>query len=72
MRRFSKVTDELELVDLPLSGSNFTWSRGLLNQNIAHLDRFLVSLDSLDHFGNVTQLTLPRPTSDHAPICLEC
>ena len=43
----------------------------MLNQNMACLDRFLVSLDWLDHFGNVTQLKLPRPTSNHAPILLE-
>ena len=42
------------------------------NQTMARLDRFLVSLNWMDHLGNVTtQLKLPRPTSDHALILLE-
>ena len=72
MRQFSYFIDELELIDLPLLGGNFTWSGGLRNQNLAHLDRFLVSQDWLDRYGNVVQLKLPRPTSDHAPILLDC
>ena len=73
MRQFSYFFDELELINLPLLGGNFTWSRGLRNQNLARLDRFLVSQDWLDHYGNVVQLKLlPRPTSDHAPILLDC
>ena len=28
MRRFSEVIDEMELVDLPLSGGNFNWRGG--------------------------------------------
>ena len=71
MRQFSDFSDELELIDLPLLGGNFTWSGGLRNQNLARLDRFLVSQDWLDHYGNVMQLKLPRPTSDHAPILLD-
>ena len=72
MRRFSEVICDLELVDLPMSGGNFTWRGGMSNQTMARLDRFLVSLDWMDHLGNVTQRKLPRPTSDHAPIPLEC
>ena len=45
MRLFSKVIDDLDLVDLPLLGSSFTWSGGLQNQSLACLDRFLVSQD---------------------------
>ena len=29
MRGFSDAIDDLELVDLPLNGGNFTWSGGL-------------------------------------------
>ena len=72
MRQFSKFIDELELIDLPLLGDNFTWSGGLRNQNMARLDRFLVSQDWIDHHGNVVQLKLPRPTFDHAPLLLDC
>ncbi|RVW78488.1 hypothetical protein CK203_050435 [Vitis vinifera] len=44
MRRFAETVDDLELVDLPLQGGEFTWNEGLNNQAWARLDRFLVSL----------------------------
>ena len=31
MRQFSEFIDELELIDLPLLGGNFTWSGGFQN-----------------------------------------
>ena len=71
MRQFSEFIDELELIDLTMLGGNFTWSGGLRNQNMACLDRFLVSQVWIDHHGNVVQLKLPRPTSDHAPLLLD-
>ena len=64
MRRFSEVIDDLELVDLPLLGGNFTWSGGSQNHYHACLDKYLVSQDCLDHFSKVEQLKLPKPTSD--------
>ena len=72
MRQFSEFIDEMKLIDLPLLRGNFTWSGGLQNQNLARLDRFLVSQDWIDHHGNVVQLKLPRPTSNHAPLLLDC
>ena len=72
MRQFSKFIDEWELIDLLLLGDNFTWSGGLRNQKLARLDRFLVSQDWIDHHGNVVQLKLPRPTSDHASLLMDC
>ena len=72
MRRFSKVIDELDLVDLHLLGGKFMWSGGLHNHNLARLDRFLNSQDWLENVGIVAQLKLSRPTFDHAPILLEC
>ncbi|RVX17546.1 LINE-1 retrotransposable element ORF2 protein [Vitis vinifera] len=71
MRRFAQIVDDLELVDLPLQGGEFTWSGGLNNQAWARLDRFLVSPSWLDQFSGVTQGRLSRPISDHFPIVLE-
>ncbi|RVW40408.1 putative ribonuclease H protein [Vitis vinifera] len=34
MRRFAETVDELELVDMPLQGGEFTWNGGLNNQGI--------------------------------------
>ena len=63
--------DDLELVDLPLQGGEFTWNGGLNNQAWARLDRFLVSQSWLDQFSGVTQSRLSQPISDHFPIVLE-
>ncbi|RVW34945.1 Transposon TX1 uncharacterized 149 kDa protein [Vitis vinifera] len=71
MRRFSEVLDELTLRDLPLQGGPYTWSGGLNGQSRSRLDRFLISEDWENHFSGVSQCTLPRPVSDHAPILLD-
>ena len=68
MRRFSQIIDELELKDVPLQEGVFTWTSGPRNQIIARLDRFLITDDWENYFGNVTQSTLPRPLSNHFPI----
>ncbi|RVW72110.1 hypothetical protein CK203_054771 [Vitis vinifera] len=34
MRRFAETVDDLELVDMPLQGGEFTWNGGLNNQGI--------------------------------------
>ncbi|RVW97997.1 hypothetical protein CK203_029087 [Vitis vinifera] len=70
MRRFAQVVDELELIDLPLQGGVLIWSGGRNNQAWARLDRFLVTQSWPDHFNEVVQCRLPRPTSDHFPIVL--
>ena len=71
MRRFAYIIDDLGLVDLPLQGGVFTWSRGLNNQSWARLDKFLVSPSWLDQFSVVLQRRLPRPISNHFPLLLE-
>ena len=71
MRSFAETVEDLELVDLPLQGGEFTWNGGLNNQAWARLDRFLVSSSWLDLFSGVTQVRLSRPISDHFPIVLE-
>ena len=70
MRRFSHVIDDLELKDLPLKGGCFTWTRGSRNLRMARLDRFLVSDDWENYFGNISQNILSKPLSDHFPILL--
>ena len=71
MRRFAQVVDDLVLIDLPLQGGVFSWSRGRSNQTWARLDQFLVTQCWLDNFRGVVQCRLPRPTSDHFPILLK-
>ena len=71
MRRFLEVMNELGLRDLPLQGGPFTWRRGLNNQCMSRLDRFLVTADWESRFSNAIQSTLSRPVSDHCPVLLD-
>ena len=71
MRRFSQVLDDLVLKDLPLQGGVFTWSGGPRNQRLAKLDRFLVTDEWENYFGNMLQSILPRPLSNHHSILLK-
>lgn len=41
MRRFSNFISDLELVDLPLSGSSFTWFGNQEDRCMSRIDRFL-------------------------------
>ncbi|RVW42487.1 hypothetical protein CK203_087807 [Vitis vinifera] len=43
MRRFARIVDELEIIDLPLQGGVLTWNGGRNNQAWARLDSFLVT-----------------------------
>ena len=56
------------LVDLPLEGASFTWFRDSGTNCMSRIDRTLVSVDWVDHFGNVSQRVLPCVVSDHCPL----
>ena len=71
MRRFAVVLDDLVVRDLPLQGDPFTWSSGNNGRVMSRIGRFLVSGDWESYFSRVTQITLPRPVSDHFPILLD-
>ena len=68
---FHSFINSCALVDLPLQGGDFTWSRGGEVPARSRLDRFLISVDWEDQFPDAIQRRLPRPLSDHFPICLE-
>ena len=71
MRRFSQVTDELKLKDIPMQGGIYTWKGGPNNGRMARLDRYLLTEEWDCQFGKVTQSILPRPISNHSPTLLE-
>ena len=71
MRRFSDVIENLQLKDLPLIVSPFTWSGGVNNQFFSRIDRFLVNEEWDYRFSGSRQYVLLRPVSDHFPILLE-
>ncbi|CAL0305463.1 unnamed protein product [Lupinus luteus] len=67
---FSQFIEDLDLFDLPLVGSKFTWflSNG---SAMSQLDRFLVNDSWLNSWGQLVQLSLKRTFSDHCPIVLK-
>lgn len=65
---FREVIERMGMVDLSLSKGQWTWSN---QKNKSRIDRFFVSSNFLMELSNVIQKTLPCPTSDHYPICLE-
>lgn len=43
MRDFSRFIDDMELIDLPLHGGQYTWFRGNNEHSASRIDRFLIS-----------------------------
>ncbi|KAG6643357.1 hypothetical protein CIPAW_09G205800 [Carya illinoinensis] len=69
MSSSSDLIFELNPIDLPLVGGDYTWSNG---RSFSRLDRFLVSTSWEAHFSGLNQKLLPRMCSDHYPIMLDC
>lgn len=72
MREFNEFINEAELVDLQLSGGDFTWFRNGDRNQWSRIDRFLISTDWEDFLSGTSQFSLPRVASDDAPLLLEC
>ncbi|WMV13351.1 hypothetical protein MTR67_006736 [Solanum verrucosum] len=75
MEDFSDFIEDMELQDLPLTGGSFTWRKwrkGDRQDIAARLDRFLISEEWEVSFRKIKQSILPRVTSDHNPLLLEC
>ncbi|XP_035551700.1 uncharacterized protein LOC118349876 [Juglans regia] len=69
MAEFSEFIFDLDLMDLSLVGSEYTWS----NSRIwSKLDRLLVSPSWEAHYPKVSQKMLARVSLDHFPILLDC
>jgi exonuclease III len=72
MYDFSDFISDHGLIDMPLSGGNFTWSNNRDMVSMSRIDRFLYTADWEEGFITITQKRLVRLTSDHFPIMLEC
>jgi len=68
---FNSLIDQAELIDLPIADRSFTWSTLQDRLILARLDRVLLSVEWETHFPLTTLRTLPRPISDHTPLCLD-
>ncbi|KAG6737957.1 hypothetical protein POTOM_059489 [Populus tomentosa] len=65
MISFKNCIDCCELVELPLNGKKFTWSRG---NAASRIDRLFVSGDWLQSLPSSTLYGLPKNFSDHRPL----
>ncbi|XP_035539695.1 uncharacterized protein LOC118344047 [Juglans regia] len=69
MEEFSEFMFDLDLMDLPLAGGEYTWSN---SRRWSRLDRFLVSPSWEAHYSELYQKRLARVCSNHFPIMLDC
>jgi len=72
MREFSECIEDMDLIDLQLSGGRYTWYKGDNHITASRLDRIMVSTEWNNLFTNIKQTTMQRVTSDHVPIALLC
>lgn len=69
---FREMIDKLKLlVDLLLSGGQWTWTNMRNQPACSRIDRFLVPHVFLLQLPGVYQRILQQPISDHYPICLQ-
>ncbi|XVF28890.1 hypothetical protein REPUB_Repub15cG0071800 [Reevesia pubescens] len=68
VKEFNEFIHKGELIDLSLLNRKFTWFRSGVKRS--RLDRFLVNMDWLLKFQNLTQSCLKRNRSDHCPLVL--
>ncbi|WMV18956.1 hypothetical protein MTR67_012341, partial [Solanum verrucosum] len=72
MNDFSEFIMDLNLLDPQLAGGKYTWRKGNRHDVAARLDRFPVSNEWDEGFKNIKKSVLPKVTSDHTPIMLQC
>ena len=69
MQEFNEWIDDLEVLEVPSMGRQFTWFRPN-GESRSRLDRFLISPEWRDRWPESVQFTLPRNFSNHCPILL--
>lgn len=72
MQEFNELINDSELVDIHLSGGDFTWFRQGDSNQFSRIDRFLISADWDSYFSATNQFCLPRVVSHHVPLLMVC
>ncbi|PWA84305.1 Endonuclease/exonuclease/phosphatase [Artemisia annua] len=70
MRDFQSFVNDCSLVDIPMSGANFTWSNGESNLSMSRLDRFLISSEWLAQLNQTRQWCVKVSFSDHHAVAV--
>lgn len=70
-KQLNKFVNRHSLVEIKLSGRQYTWSNLRDNPVLAKLDRCFTSIEWLQHFPTTNLSALTRSTSDHVPILLQ-
>lgn len=68
MMRFRAVVKQLQLINMPLQGRRYTWTREGPMSTSVRLDRFLMSMHWESMYPNTVQRAGYNPVSDHCPI----
>lgn len=71
MGRFRVVLDDLELIDLPISGRRFTWSNEREDVTLSRIDRILISKEWELKFLAYQLCPASTAVSDHCPLFLK-
>lgn len=73
LRGFREAIQDSLLIDIPLQGHPFTWSRGRCTESfkVERLDRALATQEWLDLFPNVCLTNGVEDRSDHTPLWLK-
>lgn len=71
MELFGDFVNNYNLLDVPISSTNFTWSNFQEAPTLSKLDRFLLSMSREDLFALLEVIPLARPSSDHIPLVLK-
>jgi endonuclease/exonuclease/phosphatase family metal-dependent hydrolase len=68
---FNDWINEMELMEIEICNSRYTWSNMRRDPTLVKLDRVLVNLQWGQKFLHSECKTLARPTSDHKPLLLD-
>jgi hypothetical protein len=71
MEAFNDWINDLELMDIDICNSRYTWSNMRRAPTLVRLDRVLVNLQWGQQFLHSECKTLGRPTYDHKPLLLD-
>lgn len=72
MGKFRRLTNDLALKEIYLTGRRYTWSNEQSPLTLVHLDRVLCTSDWDDAHGECHLRCFASVVSDHSPLLLDC